>query len=152
MELKIVCLIRGGEAGRAVQERAIELASMETRSLVFVHIIDLQALGIEVEAIIKPACEELTWIGRVLLNLALVRAKTNGVQAEGVLRFGFFREEVYNFLKETPASRLLLGETNPQIQDYEFRRKSFQEFALLIEGELNVSVEIVPAFDGNQSL
>jgi hypothetical protein len=70
----IVCATRGGEGSRAVKERAIEHALAHDCALVFLFVIDAEAIEEEGPAAGGRALDsalrrELRWIGRVLLEL-----------------------------------------------------------------------------------
>ena len=81
MSKKIVCMIRGDESGRAVQDCVIDLVKGISGELTFLHVIDVSILSLENKQLEAPAREELTWLGRVIINLATERAQTAGVRA-----------------------------------------------------------------------
>lgn len=140
---KVICMIRGGEAGRCVQEKAIEEAKKGGKELVFLHVIDVSSLNLENEDLIDSARKELTWLGGVTLSLALDRAVNSGVRADGALRYGPLFETVQTFLRESPAEILFIGGTNRQVPDFDQRLARINNFVQRVYRETGVPVEIV---------
>jgi len=110
----IVCATRGGEGSRAVKERAIERARAQDRGLIFLYVIDAEAIEEEGPAAGGRALDtalrlELRWMGRVLLEMARTQAARAGVSATLVIREGDVRDEIASFVREIEAGGLYLG-------------------------------------------
>lgn len=106
----IVCATRGGEAGRRTQERAIALAQERGSELVFLCIFDPGFAGRLDSAVATAVVDEQQWLGRALMGVALARARERSVEASAVVRSGPILEGIEEFLCETRASTLVIGE------------------------------------------
>lgn len=105
----IVCATRGGAGSRATQLRGIHLAARDQSRLIFLLVVDTGFVG-EIDPSLEAAVVgELRWVGRALLNLALMRAEDASVEADAVIRQGGAREEIERFVAEADADLLLLG-------------------------------------------
>jgi nucleotide-binding universal stress UspA family protein len=143
MSKKIVCMIRGGESGRAVQDYAIDLVKGIDGELTFLHVIDVSRLSLENDQLEAPAREELTWLGRVTISLAMVRSRAAGVHGMGEIRYGQLREVIRTYVKNRPTDQLLLGATMPTVPDYEERLAGLKEFAHQLQAEIGVLVDVI---------
>ncbi|RMG99000.1 MAG: universal stress protein [Chloroflexi bacterium] len=138
----IVCATRGGEGSRAVQMEAIRLAKETKKPLVFLFVADPESLG-EVESGLIPALrEELYWMGKTLLHIALRRAELADLQADLVIREGKVSEEIIRFLNESKAEVLLLGASRTTTHHI-FGDDAIERFAQSIEKETGVPVRVI---------
>ncbi len=140
---KIVCMIRGDESGRAVQDCAIDLVKGIGGELTFLHVIDVSILSLENEQLEAPAREELTWLGRVTIKLATERAQAAGVHARGEIRYGPVRDVIRTYVNNNPTDQLLLGATIPTMPDYEERLAGLKEFAHQLQAEIGMLVDVI---------
>ena len=106
----IVCATRGGEAGRRTQERAIALAKERGDELVFFCVFDPAFAGNLSDALSEAVVQEQQWLGRTLMNVAQARARKQGVDAQAVVRRGPVVENIEDFVRESCASTLVIGE------------------------------------------
>ena len=143
MNRKVVCMVRGGEAGRSTQEQAIAYAKKAERQLVFLQIINIDRLSLNGEEKILPTLTELTWLARINLSLARQRAARHGVKAEAAIKIGPIFESVVAYLKENQVERLFLGLPREDHEDYHFRLEQVNEFAGRISQATKVTVELV---------
>ena len=143
MSSRIVCMVRGGEAGRQVQRQAIAYAQKTGLPLVFLHIINLRGLAQEEVLDLAPALEELTWLARVTLSLARRRAHAAGLQADTAIRIGPFLDATVAFLKEGPVDHLFLGSPSLGISPIEGNTQRVREFAEQISKATGVPVMVV---------
>lgn len=137
---EVICMVRGGEASRIVQEQAIAFARKKNKKLVFLHIIDLDSLSLDNEILLEAARMEVTWLARVNLILAYRRAKSAGIEAEMTIRFGPIFKSVIEFLQERNAYCLFLGTPRRGVRDYEERIGKVQHFAEQIQNVTGISV------------
>jgi len=140
MSGKVVCLVRGGEAGRIIQEKAIDYAGENNQKLVFLHVIDLQSMPLENEAILEAARRELSWLASFNLNLARKRAELAGIRTETIIRFGPVIGTVEGYVKEIQASSLFVGSPSRQIEGYEERLALVRKFTERISRDTNIPV------------
>jgi nucleotide-binding universal stress UspA family protein len=106
----IVCATRGGEAGRRTQERAITLAKERDDPLVFLAVFDPDFSGFLSEPLADAIRQEQAWLGRAEMNVAQQRAHKRGVAAEGVVRSGPVMQGIQDFIRESCASTLVIGQ------------------------------------------
>jgi len=139
-------MIRGGESGRAVQDYAIDLVKETRGELTFLHVIDVSILSLENEQLEASAREELTWMGRVTINLATERAQAAGVHVMGEIRYGPLQDVIRTYVKINPTDQLLLGATIPSMPDYEERLTSLKEFAHQLQAEIGILVDVIEVF------
>jgi nucleotide-binding universal stress UspA family protein len=139
---KIVCATRGGEASRAVQMAAIEQAKTTGSPLVFLFVVSPEAAkGVE-KRLEKAVINEMVWLGKVVLKVAEDRAKSEGVKAETIIRKGFVRDEICNYLTEEQAQLLLLGAPRSDTNSV-FGDDPAERLASSIHGTTGVDVAIV---------
>jgi len=143
MSMRIVCLVRGGAASHKLQQYGIQLAKEESGELIFLHIVDINSLGIENPKLLEAAKEEMTWLAWATLGLAFRRAHNASVEGERVVRFGKLYDTVLEYLREHPADRLLMGSPHPEVEAYEKRLDKIIHFARMIEEQTGVVVDIV---------
>lgn len=142
MDHCIVCATRGGQGSRAVQREAIRRAKASGNTLVFLYVLETNAMGPMEQSLRNSVREELTWLGKALVNAARLRAREEDVDAEVVIREGDVRAEICRFLDETSASLLLLGAPRGTTATI-FGDDPAERFARAIQRETNVMVEIV---------
>ena len=106
----IVCATRGGEAGRRTQERAIALATERDEDLVFLCTFDPGFAGNLSDPLSEAVVEEQQWLARTLMNVARSRARKQGVNAHAVVRSGPVVESIEDFVRESCASMLVIGQ------------------------------------------
>lgn len=138
----IVCATRGGAGGRAVQTRAISYARENDKPLVFLYVIDTEALTNKDNALATAVHQELGWLGQTLLRIAQKRAESLQVESEIVVREGPVRDEISRFLQERSAELLLLGAPRGTTSSI-FGDDAIEQFAISIQESSNVPVEIV---------
>jgi hypothetical protein len=142
MSFRVICMVRGGEAGRIVQEQAIQYAQQAKLPLVFLNIIDLSGLPLKNEGQSVPARAELTWLARVHLSQARMRAKSAGLKPETAIRYGPVLETTVGFLQESPTDRLFIGAPHPDDPQYAQRSERVREFASQLTQATGVEVVI----------
>jgi hypothetical protein len=144
MSGSVVCMIRGGEASRLLQEEAITYARREDLTLIFFHIIDLAWVAEENEALLEPARIEMAWLACFNLRLASRRARDAGVRVETAIRYGPIYKTVVTFLNEIGAQRLYIGSPRRQMLDYKERMMRVQAFKEQIAQATGVEVLVGP--------
>ncbi len=137
----IVCATRGGEAGRRTQERAIALAKERGTELIFLCVFDPNFAGSLSKALSAAVAEEQQWLGRSLVSVAQARAQEQGVGAGAVVLSGAVLESIEEFLCESGASTLVIGEAKIDSALSAFRHGTVQSCARHVEQ--NTSVEVV---------
>jgi nucleotide-binding universal stress UspA family protein len=137
----IVCATRGGEAGRRTQERAIALAKERGTELIFLCVFDPSFAGDLNKALSAAVEEEQQWLGRALMGVAQARAREQGVEASAVVLGGAILDSIEEFLCESGASTLVIGEAKTDSALSAFRHGTVQSCASHVEQ--NTSVEVV---------
>jgi nucleotide-binding universal stress UspA family protein len=137
----IVCATRGGEAGRRTQERAIALAKERGTELIFLCVFDPNFAGSLSKALSAAVTEEQQWLGRSLVSVAQARAQEQGVEAGAVVFSGAVLESIEEFLCESGASTLVIGEAKIDSALSAFRHGMVRNCARHVEQ--NTSVEVV---------
>ena len=137
----IVCATRGGEAGRRTQERAIALAKERGTELIFLCVFDPGFAGTLNSALSTAIVKEQQWLGRALMGVAQARAREQGVEASAVILSGAVLGSVEEFLCESGASTLVIGQAKIDSAMSAFRHGTVQSCARHVEQ--NTSVEVV---------
>ena len=143
MNGRIVCMVRGGEAGRKVQEHAIAFAHQNKKTIIFVHIVDAQTIALGNQNLIAAAREELTWLGRVTLSMARRRAEQAGIQVEVAILYGSIFEATSAYLSQNMAEKIFIGSPHPGTDDYESRLEQVHLFSERLSQSCGVPVQIV---------
>jgi nucleotide-binding universal stress UspA family protein len=139
----IVCATRGGEAGRRTQERAISLTKERGTELIFLCVFDPDFAGPLNSALSAAVVEEQQWLGRALVSVAQARAREQGVEAGVVVLGGPVLERIEEFLCESGASTLVIGEATIDSGLSAFRPGMVQSCARHFEQNTNVEVVVV---------
>jgi nucleotide-binding universal stress UspA family protein len=139
----IVCATRGGEAGRRTQERAIALTKERGTELIFLCVFDPGFAGHLNSALSAAVVEEQQWLGRALMSVAQARAREQGVQAGVVVLGGPVLESIEEFLCESGASTLVIGEAKIDSGLSAFRPGMVQSCARHVEQNTTVEVVVV---------
>ena len=139
----IVCATRGGEAGRRTQERAIALATERGDELVFLCVFDPAFAGNLSDALAEAVVREQQWLGRTLMNVAQDRARKQGVDARAVIRSGLVVESIEDFLRESCASTLVIGEPKVDSALGTFSHDNVQSCAHQMVDDTGIEVVVV---------
>jgi nucleotide-binding universal stress UspA family protein len=139
----IVCATRGGEAGRRTQERAIALAKERGEELIFLCVFDPAFAGELNDALADAVVAEQQWLGRALLGIAQARAREQGVEARAVVRSGPVLETIEDFLCESGASTLVIGEPRVDSALSAFHPDRVRTCAEHVEQETSVEALVV---------
>lgn len=139
----IVCATRGGEAGRRTQERAIALAKERGDELVFLCVFDPAFAGDLSDALSEAVVQEQQWLGRTLMNVAQARARKQGVDAHAVVRRGPVVDNIEEFVRESCASTLVIGEPKVDSALDTFRLDSVQSCADQMVDKTGIDVVVV---------
>jgi hypothetical protein len=94
------------------------------------------------EKLTNAVREELTWLGKALLNVARQRAQAENVKTSVIIREGEVQAEICRFLQEINPSLLLLGaprNTSATI----FGDDAVEVFAASIQEQTGVEVSVV---------
>ena len=137
----IVCATRGGEAGRRTQERAIALAKERGTELTFLCVFDPGFAGSLNSALSAAVTEEQQWLGRALMSVARARAREQGVEAGAAVLSGVVLDSIEEFLCESGASTLVIGEAKVDSALSAFRHSTVESCARRVQQ--NTSVEVV---------
>ena len=143
MNEKVACLVRGGEAGRNVQEYTIDYARENHKSVIFLHVVDVDSLPLRNDVLREPAREELTWLGHVKLNTARRRAEAAGVKAVSIILYGTIFEVVRNYLLTSPVEMVLIGSPYPGTDNYDQRLERVHQFAARLSQSTNIQVKVI---------
>jgi nucleotide-binding universal stress UspA family protein len=139
----IVCATRGGEAGRRTQERAVALAKERGDELVFLCVFDPAFAGHLSHTLSEAVVKEQQWLGRTLMNVAQSRARKQGVQAQAVVRSGPVVENIEDFVRESCASTLVIGEPKVDSALAIFTLDTVQSCAEEMEDKTGIEVVLV---------
>ena len=146
MEL-IVCATRGGEASRRTQERAIALAKEQGAELVFLCAFDPGFAGSLNKVLAAAVAAEQQWLSRALMSAAQARAREQGVDAGVEVLSGAVLESIEDYLCESGASTLVIGEPKVDSPLSAFRVDMIQSCAEHVEQNTGVQVVVVAPDD-----
>jgi nucleotide-binding universal stress UspA family protein len=143
----IVCATRGGEAGRRTQERAIALAKEQGADLVFLCAFDPDFAGPLNDALHDAVAHEQQWLSRALMSIAQARARERGVQAQVAVLSGTVLDVIEEYLCESGASTLVIGEPKIDSPLSAFQVDRVQSCAEHVEQNTGVQVVVVTPYD-----
>ncbi len=139
----VLCATRGGEACRRTQEKAIDIAQERGVELIFLYAVDLSTIGPVDEALEEPLRGEMARLGRSLLRMAQARARKRGMNASTQLLFGSVSASVKEYVRDKPASTLVLGTPRIGTARQVFTTEGIQSFAQGISDDGDVDVVVV---------
>jgi nucleotide-binding universal stress UspA family protein len=139
----IVCATRGGEASRRTQERAVALAKERRAELTFLCVFDPSFAGPLNKALSAAVTKEQQWLGRALMSTAQARAREQGLEAGIVVRSGALLDSIEEYVCESGASTLVIGEPRIDSALSAFRPGMIQSCAKHIEENTGVEVVVV---------
>jgi len=139
----IVCATRGGEAGRRTQEQGIALAKERGADLIFLCVFDPSFAGPLNSALSAAVVEEQQWLGRALMSVAQARAREQGVEASATVLSGPVLGCIEEFLCESDASTLVMGEAKIDSALSAFRPGTVQSCARHVKENTDVEVIVV---------
>jgi nucleotide-binding universal stress UspA family protein len=138
----VLCATRGGEACRRTQEKAMDIAQQLGTDLIFLYAVDIGQAGPVDEVLEEPLRGEMARLGRALLRMAQSRARKRGMKAGATLLYGPFTESIRDYLKEQPASTLVLGAPRSGSAPQVFTSAGIQSFAEEISQETGMEVVV----------
>ena len=136
----IVCAIRGSEASRRTQERAIALARERGDPLIFLFVVDAAFVRMTNKDLADVVADELERLGRRLLSVAQARAREQGIEAGMAIRHGDVRQAVESFLREVNAGTLVIGAPRSGAEHPAFDPATLDEFAERLRASIDVIV------------
>jgi len=144
----IVCAIRGGAGSRAVQNVAIREALASDAQLIFLYVIDRRVLDACEPAMRPSVRNELYWMGKALVRIAVARAQTAGLRRVAwAIHEGNVREEIAQAVSARPTRLLLIGATRRQSNNHP---DAVADFATWVQTNTGVAVQIVAAAPDEQ--
>ena len=143
----IVCATRGGEAGRRTQKRAITLAKEQGANLVFLCVFDPDFAGPLNPALHTAVADEQQWLSRALMSIAQARARERGVEARVEILSGAVLDVIEEYLCESGASTLVIGEPKIDSPLSAFQVDRVQSCADHVEENTGVEVIVVTPDD-----
>jgi len=139
----IVCAIRGGEASRRTQEKAIAIAKEKKAKLIFLFVIDPDLMKKVDSHIAKEFIEELSFLARLHLRVACYRARKEDLEADFVIGENKIKEAIEYCLKEYKADLFIMGSPKKDHPQSQFVMEQLRQFADEISEATGVPVEIV---------
>jgi len=139
----LVCAIRGGQASKKTQEKAIDIAKERGFNITFLYVIDKNLIEKSDHTIRRELKDEVIKMGRLLLRIARARAKKKEVEADFIIDEGTIREAIEKCITEKKAELLILGSPREEHNQKYFKTEQIAKFAELITASTGVKVEIV---------
>ena len=143
----IVCAIRGGPDSQPTIRRAISLAKETNLSLYFLYVINLNFLIQTERSKTSTISEELEQVGEFILLAATEDAKTENIQAEGIISHGSVKDEIIKVAQNVQADYVILGLPQGVKEKNVFAIGYIQEFSKLIESESDAKVVFAERHD-----
>lgn len=138
---KILCATRGGEGSYQTQDGAIALARERGDELIFFYVADASFLDRMAAPMVVDVELRLENMGRFELARAQQRARTQGIEAQAIVRRGRLRPELVAAVREMGITLIVLGQ--PGGQAAVFEDETLPAFAAAIQAETGVPVRIV---------
>lgn len=139
----IICAIRGGEASRITQIKAINIAKRRDKKLIFLYVISPEVIEKADSHIKEELRDELTFMARLHLRVACHRAREKEVDTGFTIKEGPIKEALKECLKEEEGELLVLGSPMEDHLQKRFIMANLKKFADEIKEETGVEVEIV---------
>lgn len=139
----IVCAIRGGEASRRTQEKAIAIAKEKKAKLIFLFVIDPDLMKKVDSHIAKEFIEELSFLARLHLRVACYRARKEDLESDFVIGEDKIKEAIENCLKEYKAGLFIMGSPKKDHPQSQFVMEQLKKFIKEISEATGVPVEVV---------
>jgi hypothetical protein len=146
MDVKILCLTRGGEGSYPNQDGAVAIAKERGQEMMFLYISNIEFLDHTALPKVIDIETELDELGEFMLMMAQERAYNAGVTAHILVRRGFFSEVLSEVIEEFNIETVILGsspdETGIITEEFlhdvtcEIHRKYDVEFIILREGKI----------------
>ncbi|MFN2160268.1 MAG: universal stress protein [Anaerolineales bacterium] len=146
MDVKILCLTRGGEGSYPNQDKAIAIAKERGQEMMFLYISNIEFLHHTAAPKVIDIEAELDELGEFMLLMAQERACNEDVTAHILVRRGFFQEVLSDVIEEFNIETVILGsssgETGIITEEYlhdvtcELHLKYEVEFIILHEGKI----------------
>lgn len=137
----IICAVRGGPASQPTIQAAIQLAKETNLKLNFLYIVNLDFLSHTRISRTSIISEEMHEMGEFILLTAQEKARSEGVEAEPIIRHGNVSEEIINLAKEIEASYVILGLPVGEKEERNvFLVDRIKEFGKLIEEQSGARV------------
>lgn len=145
----VICAVRGGPESRTTVSHAIGLALKHTARLTFLHVLDAEFMGYATVGPLSLIYSELVEMGTFAMLILCDRAQRRGVeQVDFVVREGNIRTQLNQFVVETKADLMVVGEPTRSPGKNVFKPNQFQSFAAALEvaGHLQI-VTVKPVFE-----
>jgi nucleotide-binding universal stress UspA family protein len=138
---KILCATRGGEGSYRTQDSAIALAKERGDELLFFYVADVSFLDRLAAPMVVDVELRLENMGRFELARAQERARTQGIQAQAVVRRGRLRPELVAAARELGVTTIVLG--RPTGHTAIFEKETLPAFAAALQTETGIEVLVV---------
>lgn len=134
---KLLAPTRGGEASYPNQDKAIALAKERGDELVFLYITDISFLDHHSAPVLLNLEEELDEMGAFLLAMAQERAARAGIEAQAIVRRGYFNDVLKEVITEMGMCCVVLGspETDTGLTTLEYLHELAEDIAVTQNAE-----------------
>jgi nucleotide-binding universal stress UspA family protein len=136
----IVCAIRGGPDSQATIMRAIALAKDTNLPLHFLYVVNLDFLSHTTSSRVHTISEQMHQMGEFILLTAQTSAASQGVTAQGVVRYGNVGDEIVGLCHELGADYLVLGRPRFQHEESLFNQALLAQFIERTEAQTGTKV------------
>lgn len=144
----VLTAIRGGPESEATLERAASLARTHDLPLHLLYVVNLDFLSQVTGGHIPTADEELTELGRFILDMAATRLADTGLPVETHIRHGRVYQQVIELANELGAEFVVVGHRRPDADHPTTRHSVVRDFADRIRAETGAEVVVAEVASG----
>jgi nucleotide-binding universal stress UspA family protein len=140
----IVCGVTGSVNSQKAVKAAVEMASTENATLVFIYVVDVAFLsGLTIQLRPKYAEDFLERLGNKLLDEAAEIASASGVASKKVLRKGKVMVELKTVLQEEKGDLLLVSDEGRGFAEKVFFGERLPDNIKELERRAGVPVKVI---------
>ena len=140
----ILCAIRGGPSSQPTIAASIKLAMETKQTIYFLYVVNLDFLTHTSSGKTDHISKEIEEMGEFILLGAQEQAKSEGVDAECIIREGEVMEEIITCCKENKLSYVILGRPLADGEDNLLSHERLHTFAERIEEGCHAQVIYTP--------
>jgi len=139
----IICAIRGGPASQPTIDYAIQLAEETHQTVNFLYVINIDFLDRTESSRVQTISVEMEHMGEFILLLACDAAKSQGIEAEGIVRHGNIGDQIIQLASELDAKHVILGSPRGEGEEDVFTQERLRSLREKIEEEIGAEVILI---------
>jgi hypothetical protein len=140
----ILCAIRGGPSSQPTIAASIQLAKETKETIYYLYVVNLDFLTHTSSSKTNHISKEIKEMGEFILLSAQEQAKSEGVEAESIIRDGKVVDEILSCCEEIEPAYVILGRPLEDQDDNLLNLERLHAFAERIEEACQAQVIYTP--------